>query len=375
MGRHICHITTVHPARDIRIFYKECSALAQEGFKVTLLVANSESFRENGVEVIGVPVTYSNRIQRILRTPGVLFRKALEVDAEVYHFHDPEFIPSGLKLIRKGKKVIYDVHEDVPRQILAKFWIPAIFRSLVANLFERYENYSARRMSHLVTSTPTIRNRFKKLNPATTDINNYPIINELMRPIEWDKKKNQVCYVGGISVERGITNVLEALEELDGVEFNLAGNFSPESYREEVLQSKAREKILFWGFVDRKGTSAILGRSRVGLVTLLPMPNHIDSQPNKMFEYMAAGLPVVSSGFPLWRSIVEGHECGICVDPSNPKEIREAIQTILDNPGMAQKMGENGQAAVREKYNWQQEKNKLVDLYNHLLDPEPIDAT
>jgi len=104
-----------------------------------------------------------------------------------------------------------------------------------------------------------------------------------------------------------------------------------------------------------------------GLVLYHPVPNHTDAQPNKLFEYMSAGIPVISSNFPLWKEIVEGHQCGICVDPLKPDEIAKAIQWILDNPEKAKKMGENGRRAVEEKYNHTVEEKKLLTLYKLLL--------
>jgi glycosyltransferase involved in cell wall biosynthesis len=107
----------------------------------------------------------------------------------------------------------------------------------------------------------------------------------------------------------------------------------------------------------------MLARSSVGLVTLHPRLNYVDSQPIKMFEYMAAGVPVVCSSFPLWRGIVEGHRCGICVDPMNPGEIAAAIDRLASSPGEVEEMGRRGREAVRERFNWAVEEAKLLDLY------------
>ncbi len=97
------------------------------------------------------------------------------------------------------------------------------------------------------------------------------------------------------------------------------------------------------------------------------MPNHVDAQPNKMFEYMSAGIPVIASDFPLWREIIEGCGCGICVDPLDPKKIAEAIDYLVDNPEIARRMGENGRKAVYDRYNWDVEEKKLLALYDSLL--------
>ena len=127
--------------------------------------------------------------------------------------------------------------------------------------------------------------------------------------------------------------------------------------------------VEFVGFVNRKEMASILARSKAGLVTLHPTVNYIDSLPVKMFEYMASGIPVISSNFELWKTIVEGSQCGICVDPKNISEITNAIKSIFNNDELSKQMGENGRRAVVEKYNWDLEKKTLFEIYSSLNDP------
>jgi glycosyltransferase involved in cell wall biosynthesis len=121
------------------------------------------------------------------------------------------------------------------------------------------------------------------------------------------------------------------------------------------------------GFLSRQEVKTLLAESMAGIVTFLPVPNHIDAQPNKMFEYMSAGLPVIGSHFPLWKEIIEGNNCGICVDPNQPEEIGKAIQYIFDHPKEAENMGINGIKAIEEKYNWRAEEQKLISTYQSIL--------
>ncbi len=119
--------------------------------------------------------------------------------------------------------------------------------------------------------------------------------------------------------------------------------------------------------MSRQEVANLLGKSSVGLVTYLPAPNHVDAQPNKLFEYMSVGLPVIASNFPLWREIVVDNNCGLCVDPTNPKEIADAINYFFNKNSESLKMGLNGKKAVENIYNWNPEEIKLISLYKELL--------
>lgn len=362
----VCHVSSVHSKMDPRIFYKECKTLSDSGYDVTLVIQNDKDEIIDGVKVIGIDKP-KNRIERMTRITRQVYRRALECDAYIYHFHDPELIPIGLKLKSKGKKVIYDVHEDVPRQILSKKWIPAPLRKTISWIIEKTENYAAKRFDYIVTATPYIRNRFLKINKHTVDVNNYPLMSELHIPeVNWDEKEEVVCYVGGIGKIRGINEMVEAIGMTD-YHLLLAGNFASSAERDIVINKTGWERVIELGHVNRTEVREVLAKSMAGLVLFHPEPNHINAQPNKMFEYMSAGLPVIASNFPLWGKIVEGNNCGICVDPLNITQIAGAIKWVINNPDEAKQMGENGRGAIEDKYNWEQEAVKLRKIYEGLL--------
>lgn len=363
----VCHITSVHKSNDIRIFLKECSTLAANGFDVTLIAVNGQTETRNNVTIIGVPCEYGGRLSRMRKAAKAAYQAALKVDATVYHFHDPEILPYGLKLKKAGKIVIYDAHEDVPRQILSKFWINKYLRKFISRSFERFENRVAKKLSGIVTATPFIAQRFAKINPNTIDINNFPLDDELASMSPWDKKKNQVCYIGGLSRIRGNEQMVDALEKLESTKLIVAGPFSDVNFETELKGKKGWLKVDYKGIVDRKGVASIMEESKAGLVTFLPLPNHVDAQPNKMFEYMSAGIPVIASHFPLWKQIIEGNHCGICVDPENPEQIAQAMEYLCNNDTEAKKMGENGKRAIDSTYNWTAESKKLIAFYHRLL--------
>lgn len=358
----IAHLSSAHPDRDTRIFLKECVSLAKADYEVHLVLAGVEERTEMGVRVHSVKKGNGSRLNRALKTVNAVYQKALELDADIYHLHDPELLRIGTKLIRKGKKVVYDAHEDMPRQVLDKFYLK--FRKTISKIAERYENRAAKKMTGIVTATPYIRDRFLKINPNTIDINNYPILSELLIEAK-DSSSKGICYVGGLTTIRGVKQMLDALNE-SNEKMIWAGKFESEQLEKDMKNHANWSKIDFRGFVSREEVRDIYGSCDIGLVLLHPAHNHITSQPIKMFEYMAAGLVVIASDFPYWKKIVEDGQCGICVDPMHPEKIHEAIQSIRTNPALVAQMRENGQQLVREKYNWAAEETKLINWYKKL---------
>jgi len=364
INNKIAHLTSAHPRYDTRIFIKMCSSLAANGYDVSLVVADGlENEVKNDVNIIDVGAKSGGRLSRMTKTVKRVYEKALELDADIYHLHDPELMPVGLKLKKRGKKVIFDAHEDLPKQILGKPYLKPLAKVALSKAFERYEQFVCPKFDAVITATPFIRDKFLTINPNTVDVNNFPILEELANTSDWSQKQNEVVYVGGIAKIRGIEEVVQALAYTDDIRLNLAGKFSEASVEAEVKNDAAWSKVNELGFLNREQVGTVLAKSKVGLVTLHPAMNYIDGLPVKMFEYMAAGIPAIASDFPLWREIVEGNECGVCVDPLDPKAIGEAIQYLIDHPEQSEQMGKNGRKAAEEKYNWTIEERKLLRLY------------
>jgi glycosyltransferase involved in cell wall biosynthesis len=363
----ICHITTLHPRMDTRIFHKECVSLSKY-YDVNLIVADGKGDEVvKGVHIYDIGERYSSRVQRVLFDTQKMFKKAVELDCCVYHIHDPELISIGLKLKKLKKKIVYDVHEDLPRQIYGKTYLKEWLKPFVSRVVEKRENRVAKKYDYICTATSYIRDRFLNINNKTVDVNNYPIVTELLGSVDWIDKRDEVCYIGGLSEVRGTREIVKAFEYIDGVKLILAGNFFDDNLKIELEKLTSWGKVDFKGYLDRQGVYDILLKSKVGLVILHPLINYLNALPVKMFEYMLSGIPVIASDIPLWRRIVDECECGMVVNPFDTKAIAKAIKYLIDNPKDAEKMGKMGQKAILDKYNWSNEEQKLVSMYDYLL--------
>jgi glycosyltransferase involved in cell wall biosynthesis len=363
----VCHLTSVHTPFDIRIFQKECRSLVRAGYQVSIIVPYSQDEVKEGVRIVAVPVSKS-RLERMVLTSWRVFRKALDQQATLYHFHDLELMPACIMLKLLGKKVIYDVHEDLPKQVFSKPWLPSLLHKPVAVAVEALEAFTTTVVDGTITVTPTIAKRFPTKKTAL--VQNFPIEAELAPETAVVRQRIHIAYVGGMALIRGIREMVQAmgiLPEDEKAKLVLAGAFRPASLEEEMKALPGWTRVEPRGFQSRQQVAELLASSVMGLVLFLPEPNHINAQPNKLFEYMSAAVPVIASDFPLWREIVEGVGCGLLVDPLNPQAIADAITWLLTHPEEARAMGERGQKAVREKYNWALEETKLIAFYKQIL--------
>lgn len=367
--RKVFVVTTVHSRHDVRIFLKQCCSIASYGYDVTLLVQDGKGNEiRKGVKILDLGSPPARRIQRIVFSPWRMYRFLRTAPADIIHFHDPELLPVGFLLVSEKRRVIYDSHEDFPRQMLTKHWIHPVFRRGISIIFEFLEDFITKRLDAVICATPFIAKRFRASNPESVDINNFPMLDEFkpQEVLQELKFSRTICYIGAMTRERGISELIEALHLLQDVTLIMCGPFESQAYEEELMAMPGWMFVDYRGIVGRAEVAEIMSCSAAGVVTFLPGPNHNDSQPNKMFEYMSAGLPLVASHFPLWRQIVEGGQCGLCVDPASPKDIASAIAVLLENETLCRDMGRAGRKAIIQKFNWEKESEKLLTLYNRI---------
>ena len=386
--RKAVHLTSVHPPGDVRVTWRECGSLAEAGYEVVLVAppgaggpggTDRPARLPPGVRWREVPRA-ATRARRILRTVPAVYRAARSEAPAIYHLHDPELLPVGLLLRLRGHPVVYDVHEDAPRQMRAKPWIPGPLRPTVAVLTGAAERIAARWLSGIVVANPVSVRRFP---PATTVlVRNFPRVGPSpAEPPPYGERRPNVVYVGALSASRGLDVMLEVARRLpgasgggpgegsggaSGARLLLAGRFAPPSLEERARGTPGWERCEYMGWLPNPEVVRLLGTARVGLALLRPTPAYREAYPTKMFEYMLAAVPVVVSDFPLWRDVVEDAGCGVLVDPDRPEQAADAVNWLLEHGREAAEMGRRGRQAVLERYNWAPEARKLLDLYSAL---------
>jgi glycosyltransferase involved in cell wall biosynthesis len=266
-----------------------------------------------------------------------------------------------LALLLKNRrcKVIYDVHEDVPADIHSKRWIWSWLRPLVSRGMELAERGAAGRFDAIVAATPAIADRFRTYGADVTLVRNTVRLDEFIEPTASTKRRRQAVYVGRTSFDRGLVEMVEACSAVR-LPLVLAGTIGCE---EEAWLRKSSADVSYRGRLGRAEIVTLLNESLIGLNLLLPEPNYLLSLPTKLFEYMAAGLPVITSDLPTSKEIVEAAGCGFVVSLGDRKSLLDCLSRLADDPQWAIELGLAGRAAVASNFNWQHDAGELSKLY------------
>jgi len=369
----ICVLTTVHQAYDGRIYHKQCKSLKKAGYDVTLLAPKPDKMiKDDGINLIPIEKP-KNELKRFLHAFKV-FKLAKETKADLYHFHDPELIPVGVLLrIFTRKPVIFDVHEHYPNAIMSKKYLKPWLKKPIRLAYEIIEKLSLPILSGVIYTTEEIGKRYKSY--TSCKIENYPLT-DMFPPLQKVKGDHHtLLYLGGITRIRGIEELIDGFAkvaiERPEAKLLFVGGFESDSFEREIKQRvkehHLEEKVQFKGKVPYEQIEGYLSTASIGIIPYLPVPNHLVCLPNKLFEYMAAGVAVISSDFPHYRKVVESSSSGLLIDPESPQSIAKAMISLLDNATLTDEMGQNGRVAFETKYNWNSEEEKLVGFYRKIL--------
>jgi glycosyltransferase involved in cell wall biosynthesis len=370
----VAHLSIIHKPLDVRIFRKECRALAAAGYEVHLVVGGAPSDEVDGVRLHSIAATDERpllhaQLRRLLRVTRV----APALRASVYHLHDPHLIPLGVVLKLRGSRVVYDVHEDYPAKAHTEHAEHPLRRGLKALCWRGLEWLARARFDAFVCASPALAAQFPE--PRTAVVGNLPLHREFgaarngsARP--YRERANVLLLVGSMTRARSFLEITRALgllpAELD-CRLRAIGYFRDRHAAGAAAKLPAGSRVEIIPFQPYPRVIDEMLGAKIGLVLLHPLPNHLDPlRSNKLFEYMSAGLPVIAPDLPRWRALVRGIDCGLVVDPLDPAAIATAIEHLLRHPEEAEAMGRRGREAVRSELNWDQDRERLLTLYRRV---------
>lgn len=367
----VCHVSSVHPRNDIRVFYKECISLAKyNDLEVCLVVADGkgDTIVENvNIYDVGSP---KNRLVRIFLSTFLVFMKSLKLKADIYHFHDPELIFYGYVLKILGKKVVFDIHEFSYIQIKHKAWLPNHLRGSISFFYKKIEDFFCKKFDVLVVPQEEMRTYYQKVNPKTITAFNYPSRNDLIISTDLPTYENRIknlIYVGALSDERGFSNMIALIEELflrdPNYKLYIAGKYTDQQF-ELVMNSKACDAIVMLGFLNRESIKKSLTNCAWGLVLFNNVGQYYMANALKMFEYMSAGQILLIPDFGNWQELNTTLEVGYNVDVQNPKSIADIIYTMNENTFNV--FSKRNISLVNEKFVWESEVQKIYDAYRSM---------
>lgn len=373
-GRRVVHLTSVHIPTDNRILFKECTTLESHGYQVTLLAPHTHDEELLNVQIKAVSVSKS-RLRRILFSTPRLFLLTIKIDADIYHAHDPELLPL-LQILRiLGKRVIYDMHENMPAALQTKPWLSSRLKPLTVVVYRIVERILLHRIP-VIFAEDSYAREYPWIKRSTT-VRNMPRVEALLKVNAQRHKQFTIGYIGRVAAQRGSLKTLEAMSILAKrnleVRWECVG-LMEKAHEIQLLETTQQyglsDKVKFHGYLPPTEGWQVIAQCHLGMATLLETPNYVESYPTKLFEYMAMGIPIITSHFALYRSIVEETGCGLCVDPDDPVAIADAIQWIHDNPSESREMALRGKEAVSKRFRWETEAKHLLNFYERILNRE-----
>ena len=362
----VCHVSTVHNPRDGRIFRKECASLAKRGADVWFIGAQDGDEIVDGVHVVGIGKA-TNRIDRLPRRQAKVWKALDRVNPDLVHIHDPELIPLVLAWKKlRGRAAVFDAHEDLVAQIDGKEYLSPKIKPVARTVAKALVTMADKGFDGVVAVTDGVAEDFGHRNQKL--VHNYPLLSSFDTTVEGEKVPGQIVYVGMLSKGRQTDKMFDMMALMDGdARLVIAGKQDPEvAYLFDELDKHPR--VDYRGSIPVDEVPGLLASSVIGLVFLEPLPNYVNSLPTKLFEYMAAGIPFISTDLPFLVNMLEKWDCGVFVDTSrDAKAAAEAAKELLADPERCKRLGENGRRAIAEEFNFEADVDALVTVEERAL--------
>lgn len=365
----VCHITSVNIPTDGRILYHECRSLARRWRTVLVCRDDSEPRTLEGVEIVTMPKR-GGRLRRWAELRRVI-ALAGEQGARLYHFHNIELVPAMARFARRaGVPVVYDSHEHHPDAMFTKTYIPAPLRRLAAWWVDRTERRYVPRFDAVVVADEALERRYVELGAKrVVRLDNFPPLDLFPRGTGEPPEAPTLLYVGSISEVRGFDEMLETIrlvrEDLPDARLVLVGT-PTEEVASRLGEFGATAGVSLLPPVPYGEIAAVMQRTHVGLSLLRDIPKFQKNVPTKVFDYMASGIPYVSTDLTPVRALTGGTG-GALVPPGDARAAAEAALAFLRDSDRARQAAREGRALIEERLNWDALVPRLTGLYEDLL--------
>ena len=364
----VAHLSPHRDPFEPRTFFEALSGAAA-GLDVMVVAPHERDETREGVRILGIP-RYRNRLERVTITCWRCVRRAMAERPDIYHLHEPDLIPWGLWLRLSGRRVLYDVHEDYAAAAVVRPWLPGWARRAVAAFVGAVSTLARRAFTIVIAER-----YYARLFPGGIEVLNYARLEEyagLQSIARQPPSRPRALYTGSVTDSRGARHHARLLDRLPAdAELLLIGQCAIPDLRAELEAKAAADPrlrlVLAPGWVPRSTIAACYAESwTCGLAIFPDTPHYREKELTKFFEYMAAGLPVICSDFPVWRELVVGNAVGLAVDPEDPAAAAAALIWLHEHPEQAAAMGQRGRELVRSRYNWDTQASRLVELYRSM---------
>ena len=367
----VCHFSSAHPSDDPRILYKECASLARAGYDV-YFVTQGEDAIVNGVKVIGAGAFSGTglmgKLKRMFGFSRKVFEKAVALDCDIYHLHDPELLQYVKPLKRMGKKVIFDCHEDYANDLKTgtRKSIPKPLWSISSKVYSNFERRAVRDVDAVITVNEALVEKFKNQGCNVALVTNFP----LLKPLEDTCKREEnssfeIVFMGKQPLNYEQSAILRAIADMDDVIYRIYGADCV-LLEDQLKDLPGFNRVRLMGRVpfDQSFKHLQNCNAGIGLPVSDAFRNTIGN--TKIFEYMMAALPVIWSSSSTWDSVIVEGGCGITVDPLDEVAIKNAIEYLKDNSQVAELMGKKGRLLIERDFSWESQELVLIDLYSNL---------
>lgn len=368
--KRVLLLSTVHPSTDPRIMHKIAPALQKHYEVICALPNTGKSGVVKDVCMISLP-HFDRLLWRLLITHPAVLIKCIGLRPHIVHIFVPELLPLAFLFEWLGARVIYEVQENLYKKFAIKHYNNSpVYKRLFA-----FFDQAARRRFHFIFTDAGYLPEYQNLTWPFALVRNYVSI-PFVDAIAQEPKASdnpEFFYLGVISTERCLDTLLVALARLKkafpAFHMHLFGplRLNPNELAKLPCYGDVSENLTFYGYADQQFAFRTAGRTLAAIALLKPVADYPESYPTKLFEYMALGLPVITSDFPLYKEIVEHSHCGFCISPYDAEALCEKLVWCIENNAQGTVMGEKGRIAAERRYNWISEETALLSYYTQLL--------